>query len=71
MAFYCLLENALSHFTITYENMTLIGNFNLNRHKNKLLHYFTEIFNLKNLVNEPTCFKLQNPSMIDLILTNH
>ena len=27
--------------------------------------------NLKNLINEPTCFKLQNPSVIDLILTNH
>ena len=43
----------------------------MNLYKNKFLNYFNEKFNLKNLINEPRCFKSQNPSMIDLILTNH
>ena len=30
------------------------------------------MYNLKNLINMPTCFKnLSNPSSIDLMLTNH
>ena len=30
------------------------------------------MYNLKNLINMPTCFKnLSNPSCIDLMLTNH
>ena len=65
------LENALSHYTTIYENIALIGDFNMNRDKNKFLNYFNETLNLKNLLKEPTCFKSQNPSMIDLILTNH
>ena len=32
---------------------------------------FCTTYNLKNLINEPTCFKnMDNPSCIDLILTN-
>ena len=32
---------------------------------------FCEIYNLQNLIKEPTCFKsVQNPTSIDLILTN-
>ena len=43
----------------------------MNSDKNKFLNYLNETFNLKNLINEPTCFKSQNLSIIDLILTNH
>ena len=32
------------------------------------LNYFNNTFNQKNLINEPTYFKSQNPSVIDLIL---
>ena len=42
------------HYITTYENITLIRDFNMNLKKNKFLNYFTEIFNLKNLINEPT-----------------
>ena len=48
-----------------------MGDFNMNAFKNKFLNYFNETFNLQNLIHEPTCFKSQNPSIIDLILTNH
>ena len=43
------LENTLSHYNTTYENITLIGHFNMNPDKNKFLNYFNETFNLKNL----------------------
>ena len=64
------MEIAFSHYTTTYNNITLIGDFNMNADKNKFLNNFLETFNLQNLINEPTCFKLQNPSIIDLILSN-
>ena len=32
---------------------------------------FCSSYNLKNLINDPTCFKkMDNPSCIDLVLTN-
>ena len=35
------------------------------------LKEFCDNYNLKNLITEPTCFKnAQNPTLIDLILTN-
>ena len=33
---------------------------------------FCHMYNLKNLINEPTCFKNDdNPSSIDVMLTSH
>lgn len=43
----------------------------MNPDKDKLFNYFAETFILESWNNEPNCFKSQNPSMIDLILTNH
>ena len=34
------LKNALSHYNTTYENITLIEDFNMNPDKNKFLNYF-------------------------------
>ena len=65
------LENALSNYTATCENITLIEDFNMNSDKNKFWNYFNETFNIKNLFKEPACFQSQHPSIIDLILTNH
>ena len=53
-----------------YDNVFLIGDFNSEPSENDLLQ-FCELYNLKNIVKEPTCFKNHdNPSCIDLILTN-
>ena len=65
------LENTLSQDTTTYENITSIGGFKMNPDENRFLDNFNKTFNLKNSINEPTCFKSQNPSMIELILSNH
>ena len=53
-----------------YENFIIIGNFN-SEMKEDPMKDFCCLYNLKNLVNEPTCFKNPNcPTCIDLILTN-
>ena len=57
------LKNALSHHSTTYENITLIGNYNMILGKNKFFDYFTETFHLKILITEPLWFKSQNLTM--------
>ena len=52
-----------------YENVILIGDFNLTT-ENKNLETFMATFDLKCLINEPTCFQSANGKCIDLILTN-
>ena len=53
-----------------YENLILIGDFNATISDCSLCE-FREVYNLKNLIDEPTCYKNpHNPSSIDVILTN-
>ena len=48
----------------------MIGDFNSEIDEDAM-SIFCTTYNLKNLVKEPTCFKnVENPSCIDLILTN-
>ena len=64
------IGNKLNELYIKYENFILIGDFNSEMHEDAM-NVFCATYNLKNLVNEPTCFKnAENPSCIDLILTN-
>ena len=60
----------LNELSIKYDNFILIGDFNSEIHEEPL-NIFCTTYNLKNLIKEPTCFKnIDNPSCIDLILTN-
>ena len=53
-----------------YDNFILMGDFN-SEIIEEAMGDFCELFNLKNLVKDPTCYKNpENPSCIDLILTN-
>ena len=53
-----------------YENFLLLGDFNSEMSETAMSE-FCETYNLTNLVKEPTCYKNpNNPSTIDLILTN-
>ena len=48
----------------------LLGNFNSGMDDFPMIR-FCETYKLRNLVKHPTCFKnLENPSCIDLLLTN-
>ena len=59
-----------------YDNLVLAGDLNTDElrpcsdsSKNHLSD-IKDIFSLTNLIKEPTCFKLQNSTRLDLILTN-
>ena len=52
----------------SYENITLLGDFNIIP-EDKNLQHFTDPFSLEHLINKPTCFK-GSPSCIDLIINN-
>ena len=53
-----------------YDNLILTGDFYSEMEEEKMKD-FCDIYNLQNLIKEPTCFKsVQNPRSIDVILTN-
>ena len=61
---------ALDKLCADYENIILLGNVNVEV-KGKNISDFMSTYNLKSFVKQKTCFKNpDNPSCIDLILTN-
>ena len=67
-----LLENlgrALDHYSENYENFMSIGDFNMTETEEQLKN-FLDLYSLKNLVHEPTCYKSETARCIDLVLTN-
>ena len=46
----------LSRHLDSYENIALLGEFNMTP-KDKNLQHFTDTFSLEHPINEPTCFK--------------
>ena len=55
---------------LKYGNSILIGDFN-SEMREEPMQVFCDTYNFKCLVKEPTCYKnMDNPSCIDLILTN-
>ena len=69
-AFLDTLSPILDHHMTKYENFILLGDFNSEIKENSMSD-FCELYNFKNLISGPTCFKsVANPSSIDVILTN-
>ena len=62
------LNSILDLFLKNYDNVTLIGDFNLSS-DDVPLESFLQACNLTSLIKETTCFQSNNPSCIDLILT--
>ena len=61
------LSKGLDIYMTKYDNILFLGGFNSERSEN----YFFNVYNLRNIINEPTCFmNPNNPSCIDLFLTN-
>ena len=64
------MSKGLDNYIGNYDNILLLGDLN-SEFSEPCLNDFCDIYNLKNLVKEPTCFKNpDNPSCIDLFLTN-
>ena len=64
------LGRCLNKTLSTYDNFILLGDMNAEP-SNQILKDFCQLYSCKNLINDKTCFKnLQNPSCIDLMITN-
>ena len=64
------LSKILDFYLPIYDNIILMGDFNSEVTEPSMTE-FCNIYNLRNLVKEPTCYKYQLiPTPIDLILTN-
>ena len=64
------ISTALDKLSTDYENVILLGDFNVEVEE-KNLSNFMSVHNLKTLIKQKTCFKNpENPTCIDLILTN-
>ena len=65
----CISKEIDSHSS-KYDNFLLLGDFN-SEPTEEAMKSFCQIYNLKNLLSKPTCYKNPtNPSCVDLILTN-
>ena len=63
-------QSKLGLYTSKFENIPVIGDLNISINDNKMKH-FCESYNLKSLIKVPTYYEnLDNPSCIDLRLTN-
>ena len=63
------LRLIIDYYLPKFENIILIGDFNLST-ENQHLDAVIQAYNLNNLINKPTCFQSNKPTCIDLILTN-
>ena len=66
-----ILHKGLALYSSKYENFIVLGDFNVGM-DNSDMTVFCDTYDLKCLIKEPTCYKNpENPSCIDLILTNN
>ena len=64
------ISNGIDAYCKKYENILIIGDFNVDV-KELSLHLFCHQCKLKSLNKDSTCYKnIDNPSFIDLLLTN-
>ena len=73
--FFKEISNSLSKALKCYDNIALAGDLNIDlldpsKDPSNDLSDLLDVFNLKNLVEEATCFKSIKGSLIDIILTN-
>ena len=64
------VSNTLDKFIVNYDNIILIGDLNATM-CDETMKDFCQMYSLHNHINVPTCYKnANNPSSIDVILTN-
>ena len=73
--FFNEITNSLSKIISNYDNVVLAGDLNIDlldpsADTGNHLSGLIDIFDLYNMVKEPTCFKSEKGSLIDIILTN-
>ena len=63
------LNLIIDYYLPKYENLILMGDFNLST-ENQHLDALIQAYNLNNLIKKPTCFQSNKPICIGLILAN-
>ena len=53
-----------------YENVVIIGDLNFNMLQDNVLSQMCPLYNLTNIITEPTCFKSNNATLIDVMLVS-
>ena len=67
----CDLLNGLCEELISNNNLYVAyGDLNCNWFKPNALSDLCEIYGMVNLIEQPTCFKSENPTLVDVFLTN-
>ena len=64
------IENLLDKCSIEQCNVIVCGDMNIDVLKTNCLQDVLEVQGFKNIVTKPTCYKLTNNTLIDLVLTN-
>ena len=68
--FFGHVSRQLDRKMASYDHILILGDFNTTIH-DEAMKDFCELYDLENLIREPTCYKKsENPSSIDVILTN-
>ena len=73
--FFQQLNDSVARISLKYENFILMGDINIDLKDPKAVGFvklndFMDLYNLKNIVKDKTCFHKGHESLIDLILTN-
>ena len=69
-AFKAYFEKTCEEVFEKYENVVIIGDLNFNMLQDNLLSQMCPPYNLTNIIKEPTCFKSNNATLIDVMLVN-
>ena len=56
---------------MTHEDLAFVGDMNCCPSKSDTIKTFCDLYDLSNLINEPTCFKGSTPSILDVILVTN
>ena len=63
------IQKLLTYYRSSYDNILLLGDFNMS-FSNKNMKDLCDMFELKHLIKDPTCFKSSNLSCTDNFYTN-
>ena len=63
------LDKLLSTYCSQYTNVVLCGDINVNMLKNNSISDIVDVHGMKNIVTKPTCFKIETPTLIDVVFT--
>ena len=57
--FLCHVSYEIDKFLVNYDNILILGDFNSTMSEKPMMD-FCEMYNLQNLIKEPTCYKNAN-----------